>query len=102
MISLALRDRAEEKSKDGRHVGLDFYDLLIEGTCCSALAPASATPASLQFGYRTGSGVGIHGDRGGYSLSLHRLAQKGFGRLYLALFAQIEIHCLASLVDRPL
>ena len=30
MVSLDLRDRAGEKIKDGRHVGLDFYDLLIE------------------------------------------------------------------------
>ena len=30
MVSLDLRDRAREKNKDGRHVGLDFYDLLIE------------------------------------------------------------------------
>ena len=30
MVSLNLRDRAGEKIKDGRHVGLDFYDLLIE------------------------------------------------------------------------
>src|SRR6516164_1383622 len=30
MVRLDLRDRAGEKSKDGRHVGLDFYDLLIE------------------------------------------------------------------------
>ena len=30
MVSLDLRDR-EKKFKDGRHVGLDFYDLLIEG-----------------------------------------------------------------------
>jgi hypothetical protein len=29
MVSLDLR--AGEKIKDGRHVGLDFYDLLIEG-----------------------------------------------------------------------
>jgi hypothetical protein len=28
MVSLDLR--AGEKIKDGRHVGLDFYDLLIE------------------------------------------------------------------------
>jgi hypothetical protein len=30
MVRLDLRDRAGEKFKDGRHVGLDFYDLLIE------------------------------------------------------------------------
>jgi hypothetical protein len=30
MVRLDLRDRAGEKIKDGRHVGLDFYDLLIE------------------------------------------------------------------------
>ena len=30
MVSIDLRDRAGEKIKDGRHVGLDFYDLLIE------------------------------------------------------------------------
>ena len=30
MVGLDLRDR-EKKFKDGRHVGLDFYDLLIEG-----------------------------------------------------------------------
>jgi hypothetical protein len=30
MISLDLRGRAGEKIEDGRHVGLDFYDLLIE------------------------------------------------------------------------
>ena len=29
MVGLDLRDR-EKKFKDGRHVGLDFYDLLIE------------------------------------------------------------------------
>jgi len=28
MVGLDLRDR-EKKFKDGRHVGLDFYDLLI-------------------------------------------------------------------------
>src|SRR6516165_11118697 len=31
MVGLDLRHR-EKKFKDGRHVGLDFYDLLIEGT----------------------------------------------------------------------
>ena len=31
MVGLDLRDR-EKKIKDGRHVGLDFYDLLIEAT----------------------------------------------------------------------
>src|SRR5215472_5890649 len=30
MVRLDLRDRAGEKIKDGCHVGLDFYDLLIE------------------------------------------------------------------------
>jgi hypothetical protein len=30
MVSLNLRGRSGEKIKDGRHVGLDFYDLLIE------------------------------------------------------------------------
>ena len=30
MVSLNLRDRSGRKIKDGRHVGLDFYDLLIE------------------------------------------------------------------------
>jgi hypothetical protein len=30
MVSLDLRGRAGEKIEDGRHVGLDFYDLLIE------------------------------------------------------------------------
>ena len=30
MVSLNLGNRAGEKIKDGRHVGLDFYDLLIE------------------------------------------------------------------------
>jgi hypothetical protein len=30
MVSVDLRDRAGGKIKDGRHVGLDFYDLLIE------------------------------------------------------------------------
>jgi hypothetical protein len=30
MVRLDLRDQ-EKKFKDGRHVGLDFYDLLIEG-----------------------------------------------------------------------
>jgi hypothetical protein len=30
MVSLDLRDRPGENMKDGRHVGLDFYDLLIE------------------------------------------------------------------------
>ena len=29
MVGLDLRDR-EKNFKDGRHVGLDFYDLLIE------------------------------------------------------------------------
>jgi hypothetical protein len=29
MVGLDLRDR-EKKIKDGRHVGLDFYDLLIK------------------------------------------------------------------------
>jgi hypothetical protein len=29
MVGLDLRDQ-EKKFKDGRHVGLDFYDLLIE------------------------------------------------------------------------
>ena len=32
---------------------------------------------------------------------LHRLAQKGFGRVYVALPAPIEIHRLASLVHCP-
>src|SRR5262249_44209786 len=36
-VSLVLRDRAGEKIKDGRHVGLDFYDLLIEGRRATAL-----------------------------------------------------------------
>jgi hypothetical protein len=31
-VSLDLRDRTGEKIKDGRHVGLDFYDLLIEAS----------------------------------------------------------------------
>ena len=30
MTSLDLQGRAGEKIEDGRHVGLDFYDLLIE------------------------------------------------------------------------
>ena len=29
-VSLDLRGRAGEKIEEGRHVGLDFYDLLIE------------------------------------------------------------------------
>jgi len=32
MVNLDLPDRVGEKIKDGRHVGLDFYDLLIEAT----------------------------------------------------------------------
>jgi hypothetical protein len=32
MVGLDLRDK-EKKLKDGRHVGLDFYDLLIEEPC---------------------------------------------------------------------
>ena len=30
MVGVDLRDREPKKFKDGRHVGLDFYDLLIE------------------------------------------------------------------------
>jgi hypothetical protein len=30
MLSLDVRNGVEKKMKDGRHVGLDFYDLLIE------------------------------------------------------------------------
>jgi hypothetical protein len=37
MVSLNLRDRSGEKIKDGRHVGLDFYDLLIVFTSTHAL-----------------------------------------------------------------
>ena len=31
LLNLDLPDRVGEKTEDGRHVGLDFYDLLIEG-----------------------------------------------------------------------
>jgi hypothetical protein len=34
MVGVDLRDR-EKKFKDGRHVGLDFYDLRIEATNCA-------------------------------------------------------------------
>jgi hypothetical protein len=36
MVSLDLRAGGKIKIKDGRHVGLDFYDLLIEGLIGSA------------------------------------------------------------------
>jgi hypothetical protein len=32
MVGVDLRDREPKKFKDGRHVGLDFYDLLIKTT----------------------------------------------------------------------
>src|SRR5262249_25679706 len=68
-VSLDLRDRAGEKIKDGRHVGLDFYDLLIEGRratplrCWSDVVPAQDITHSLvrnlkaQIGQRTHDAV---------------------------------------------
>jgi hypothetical protein len=46
MVRLDLRDRAGEKIKDGRHVGLDFYDLLIEVSeeAAETFSTADATP----------------------------------------------------------
>jgi len=39
MVSLDLRGRAGEKIEEGRHVGLDFYDLLIEARYTSGRVP---------------------------------------------------------------
>jgi hypothetical protein len=36
-VNLDLPDRVGEKIKDGRHVGLDFYDLLIEARNTSTI-----------------------------------------------------------------
>src|SRR6516165_8658448 len=48
-----------------------------------------------------GGGIGVQRDLRSNPWWLHRLAQKGFGRVYGALPAPIEIHRLASLVHRP-
>jgi hypothetical protein len=47
MVGLDLRER-EKKFKDGRHVGLDFYDLLIEVGLPSTTVLGGSRPSSVR------------------------------------------------------
>src|SRR5215471_20275435 len=73
MVSLDLRDRAGEKIKDGRHVGLDFYDLLIEERRVDGEGPGPRAEAPRRSGRKrkrrpkeptTGTSKGIEREKG--------------------------------------
>jgi hypothetical protein len=75
MVNLDLPDRVGEKIKDGRHVGLDFYDPLIEG---------------------------VQRDLGGCAPVLSSHCEKGLGSVYIAVSGKEEIDTLSGLVHGPI